>query len=138
CWANLSRVVAHDVADIMSLEDGVAHIIRSHRYAQHGIVQAEDEMLASRLKLNDAYYPRWVFEHQQPVIIHDTATDEHWLKGQEPNLDLIRSMIIVPIKIDGKITGFLNVNSLTPNFYKPEDSQRLQAFADQAAVALRN
>ncbi|MEO8609206.1 MAG: GAF domain-containing protein [Chloroflexota bacterium] len=136
--ANIDKVVQHDVADIMLLEDGIAHIIRSHRYAQHGLVQSEAEMLDFRLKLDDAYYPRWVFEHQQPVIIYDTETDDHWMKIQEPNLDLIRSMVIVPIKIDEKITGFLNVNSLTPHFYKVEDGARLQAFADQAAVAIKN
>jgi PAS domain S-box-containing protein len=136
--ANIDQVVEHDVADIMLLEDRAAHIIRSHRYAQHGMVRAEEEMRDFRLKLDDAYYPRWVFEHQQPIIIYDTATDPHWMKIQKPNLDLIRSMIIVPIKIDGKITGFLNVDSLKPNFYKAEDGERLQAFADQAAVAIRN
>jgi PAS domain S-box-containing protein len=136
--ANIDQVVQHDVADIMLLEGRDAHIIRSHRYAQHNMVQSEDKMLDFRLKLDEAYYPRWVYEHQQPVIIYDTATDERWKKIQEPNLDLIRSMIIVPIKIDGQVTGFLNVDSLTPNFYKPEDSARLQAFADQAAVAIRN
>lgn len=135
---NIDQVVEHDVADIMLLEDRVAHIIRSHRYEQHGMVRSEAEMQDLRLNLDETYYPRWVYEHQQPVIIYDTPNDPHWTKISYPNLDLIRSMIIVPIKIDGKITGFLNVDSLKPNFYKPEDAQRLQAFADQAAVAIRN
>ena len=135
---NIDQVVQHDVADIMLIEDGAGHVIRSHRYAQRGLVQSEDEMLDVRLKLDETYYPRWVFEHQQPIIIQDTTTDAHWAKIQEPNLDLIRSMVIVPIKIDGNVIGFLNVDSLKPNFYTLEDSERLQAFADQAAVAIRN
>jgi PAS domain S-box-containing protein len=133
---NIDQVVQHDMADIMLLENGIVRIIRSHRYAEHGLVQSEDEMRQFSLRMADTYHFKWVAEHKRPSIIQDTQTDATWIKVHEP--DLIRSTLIVPIVIDGEITGFLNVNSLKPHFFTAEDGERLQTFANHAAVAIRN
>lgn len=133
---NVDRVMEHDMADIMLIENGVAGIVRSQGYAENGLVEAEQDMLNFSLRINDTYHMKWVAENKRPSIIYDTQTDQTWIKIDKQ--DLIRSTLIVPILIDGKITGFLNVNSLKPNFYTPKDGERLQTFADQAAVAIRN
>lgn len=137
---NIDRVVQHDVADIMLIErDGereIARIVRSHRYAQHGLAPSEEVMQHFRLKIADVPHLKWVAEHKRPWIIEDTQTTETWVKIHEP--DLIRSTLIVPILVDDALVGFLNVDSLTPKFYSARDGERLQTFADQAAVAIRN
>jgi PAS domain S-box-containing protein len=133
---NIDRVVRHDMGDIMLLEAGVVRIVRSHRYAEHGLVASEEAMRQFSLRVDGTYHFKWVAEHKRPSIIFDTQTDKTWIRVHEP--DIIRSTLIVPIVIDSEITGFLNVNSLKPGFFTAADGERLQTFADQAAVAIRN
>lgn len=133
---NIDRVVRHDVADIMLIEGEFARVVRSHRYAEHGLAPSEDAMQNFRLRIADTLHLKWVTEHKRPWIIEDTQSDATWVKVHEP--DLIRSTLIVPILTDGQIVGFLNVDSLIPRFYTPTDGERLQIFADQAATAIRN
>src|SRR5262249_476061 len=111
-------------------------VVRSHRYAEHGLAESEEAMQNFKLKLADTLHLKRIIEQKQPWIIEDTHTDKTWVKVHEP--DLIRSTLIVPITIDDQIVGFLNVDSLTPGFYTAKDSERLQTFADQAAAAIRN
>jgi len=133
---NIDRVVRHDVADIMLIEGDVARVVRSHRYAEHGLAKSEADMQNFRLNIAETYHLNWIGVHKRPWIIEDTRTYKNWIKAHEP--DLIRSTLIVPILINGEIVGFLNVDSLTPNFYTTSDAERLQTFAEQAAAAIRN
>ncbi|MEO8609405.1 MAG: PAS domain S-box protein [Chloroflexota bacterium] len=134
--SNIDHVVKHDVADIMLIEERVARVVRSHRYAEHGFVTSESEMQGFSLTVADTPHLKWAAEHRQPSIIDDTLTDGGWIKVHNP--DLIRSTLIVPILINREIQGFLNVDSLLPNSFSAADGKRLQTFADQAAVAIRN
>lgn len=133
---NIDPVVQHDVADIMLIQEGIARVARSHRYAEHGMVKSERDMREFTLKVSNTPYLQWISEHKRPMVIEDTASDPDWVILHEPIL--IRSSIMVPILIDNEVSGFLNVNSLTPNRYSAQDGDRMQGFADQAAVAIRN
>jgi signal transduction histidine kinase len=55
-----------------------------------------------------------------------------------PELDWIHSNVIVPIRLKDKILGFLSLDSATPGFFTQVDAERLQTFADQAAIAIHN
>jgi signal transduction histidine kinase len=50
----------------------------------------------------------------------------------------VRSYAGVPIRIKEQVIGFLHLDSATPGFFSPAQAERLQAFADQAAVAIEN
>jgi signal transduction histidine kinase len=50
----------------------------------------------------------------------------------------VYSYVGAPICTQGKLVGFLNLNSYTPDTFQPVQAKRLQAFADQAAVAIEN
>ncbi|MCC6804479.1 MAG: GAF domain-containing protein, partial [Anaerolineae bacterium] len=49
-----------------------------------------------------------------------------------------KSYVAAPIRVGNKVIGFLNVDSSKPNRFNEADADNLQAFADQAAVALRS
>lgn len=132
----IDSVVQHDVADIMLIDDGIARIVYSHRYAERGLAPSEQAMQNFTLKIADSYHMSWVMEHKRPSIIQDTHTEKTWIQIHEP--DLIRSTLIVPILIDGIMTGFLNVNRFVPNSFTEKDGIQLQTFADYAAIAIRN
>jgi signal transduction histidine kinase len=133
--ANIGRVVSHDVTDIMFIEHGVASIVRSRGYAQHGLVSSEELMLDVHLSVENTPTLSTIVETRQPLVIPDTQLYGKWIKI--PNIRSISSYLGVPILVDDEVIGFLNLNSLTPNFFTAQ-AQRLQAFANQAAVAIRN
>jgi diguanylate cyclase (GGDEF)-like protein len=51
-------------------------------------------------------------------------------------MEWIRSAATAPIIVNGVLIGLINLDSATPGFFKPEHLERLQIFADYAAVAI--
>ena len=50
----------------------------------------------------------------------------------------IRSNVTAPILAKGKLLGFISLDSAVPGYFQLEHLERLQAFADQAAIAIEN
>ena len=128
--ATMGDIVPHDSASIMLLEaDGkTATVVRESGYGKQEI----------GTRHNVSTYPekRYVIEHGKPYIIEDTLTFEGW-SGLEP-YKWVRSQLSVPIQIDERVIGFLNADSKTPHHFTQQHADWLMAFADQAALAIRN
>jgi PAS domain S-box-containing protein len=69
-------------------------------------------------------------------IIGDTQRCPQWIAL--PPTRWIRSSIRIPIKLHGKLSGFLVLDSATPHHFQPTDIEKLEAFAGYAALALEN
>jgi len=71
-----------------------------------------------------------------PILIPDTTEAENWeiLKGWE----WIRSFLSVPILLDKKVIGFINLLDHRSGAFNQEHSEHLTAFASQAAIAIEN
>jgi PAS domain S-box-containing protein len=133
--ADVGKVVAHDAANIMLLstpEDSV-RIAGRRGYEPRGV---ESEMAAMHYRIADVPNLRQMAASAQPLAIPDTHSDSLW-KRQE-HTQWIRSYAGAPICLEGKVIGFLNLDSATPNFFNSAHAERLQAFAEQAAVAIHN
>ncbi len=52
--------------------------------------------------------------------------------------DWLRSSAGAPISIHGKVIGFILLDSQTPGFFTPVHAEHLEAFANQAALAIHN
>lgn len=130
---NLGRVVPHDTATIMLVKGGVARVVRLHGYTD-----PEEEAAVKALRLNIDTTPnlRWMAETGQLRIVPDTQDDPGWLVI--PGGPEIRSYAGVPIRLEGKVVGFLNLDSATPGFFTPAHAERLQAFADEMSIAIKN
>ena len=76
-------------------------------------------------------------ESGKPTLNSDTWTDPEWVKDL-PGSGWIRSYIGAPIKRKDKLLGFINLDAATPNFFETKYLNRLQALADQAAIAIEN
>ena len=63
--------------------------------------------------------------------------DPKWVRSI-PSTTWIKSYIGAPIISKGKLLGFINLDAETSNFFKEEHINRLQAFANQAAIAIQN
>ncbi|MHB8631208.1 MAG: GAF domain-containing protein, partial [Candidatus Limnocylindria bacterium] len=79
-----------------------------------------------------------VVERGEPVLIRDAERDI-------PKLGLVRSawgtihersILVVPIRIQGVVVGALSVQSVKPNAYDEGDLELLVAIANEAAVAI--
>jgi signal transduction histidine kinase len=92
--------------------------------------------LARRFSVSEVANLRQMAEGGRPCIVPDTAAYSGWIPA--PSVEGIRSYAGAPIRSKGRILGFLNLNSATAGFFTETHAARLQAFADQAAVALDN
>jgi len=132
---NVNRVVSSEYANIMLIEDGVARV---ERY--RGYVQSEaDQALIENMSFVIAETPniREMANLRQFGIIEDTMElGDGWIrrKGSES----IRSQIGAPIIYEDELIGFVFLDSPLPNQFTIEQAERLQIFANQAAVAIKN
>ncbi len=132
---NVIRVMPHDAASIMFLDSQRQHAV---------IARYHDEFNHSRgaiirglkLEVSRARNLSTMLATNQPLAIADVRGFDGWVM-LTPN-DWIRSSLGAPIRAGGEIIGFLVLYSATPNTFQPYQTARLQAFADQAAMAIEN
>ncbi len=130
---NVGRVMPHDYADIMLVEGSIARVARSQAVAGRGL---EAKLLAMPFPVADVPHLRQMMQTRQSLSIADTHNYLGWVditEGHPP-----RSYAGAPIRLRGLIVGFLNLYSTSPGFFTAERAERLQVFADQAAVAIEN
>lgn len=78
----------------------------------------------------------WVVQHGKPILVGDTARDGRFttLADAEP----IASIMGVPLIADGVSIGALCATSPEVQAFHDDDLDLLSAFADQAAMAVKN
>ena len=129
---NLGRVVPYDLATFMLLdEQKLAHLARSHGYRERSL----DEGLLN-FPANEMPNYSIMMKTGQALAIPDTHQSKLWVMVE--GLEKINSYVGAPLLVKGEVIGFLNLDSLTPNFYNQSHADRLKAFADQVAIAVEN
>jgi len=131
--AEAGCVVSHDAGNIMLIEQDVACIARSQGYAGRGLAEW---ILTMRCPLAQTANLRYMFETGQPMAIPDVQSYPGWV--DIPETRWVHSYVGAPIRIKGQVVGFLNLDSATPGFFDQAHAERLQAFADQAGIAIEN
>ncbi|HJS29416.1 MAG TPA: GAF domain-containing protein [Anaerolineales bacterium] len=71
-----------------------------------------------------------------PRLAHDVGDDAVYFDN--PDLPRTRSELAVPLKIQTKVVGVLDVQSQDASAFKEDDAEILQVVADQIALALEN
>ena len=143
---NIERVVPHEAADIMLLDDSGqwAQVVRERGYVlagRVGLTSAPLGTTASPLRVADFPSLQQIIKAGRPVVISDTIgyanrTSPMWVDLEQTRW--IHSYVGAPIRVRGQVVGFLNLNSATVGFFTDAHAERLQAFADQAAIAIEN
>jgi two-component system nitrate/nitrite sensor histidine kinase NarX len=124
------------MANIMLIEEGIARIVRSFGYTEHGL--ARYEQMISKLKISAKKTPiiHQIMKSKQAVIVPDLT-----LFAEQKGFDgmgLSGSVVSTPILIGGSVIGLINLNSLKQNSFTTLDAGNMQIFANQAAVAIHN
>ncbi len=129
---NLERVVPNKTANIVLIDGDRARVGFSRGYtpAEKSVV----EQLV--VPLYDAPIYQTMLTTGEAYLITDTADDLNWVSS--PDLGWVKSYIGMPIRAYDHIVGFLNIDSDVANAFTPTHVGRLQAFADQAAIAVEN
>jgi len=133
-FANMRHIIDFKGASIMLVDGNIARTRRLEGYGDQGAELAIIENL--RLPVDTTYTMRAVIETGVPIILADVQAEPRWQRV--PGFEWIRSHITAPIRSGNRTIGFLNVDSPEPNTYTDADAERLQAFADHAAIALNN
>ncbi len=131
---NLGRVVPHDIANIMLLEDGVCTIVRTRGHGPDG--EAGQRMLGMRLSLDEVAGLRQMIRTGEPLVIPDVSTYADWVRF--PLTNWVYSHAGAPIVYGDETLGFIMADSATPGFFSALHGEQLRVFATQAAVAIRN
>ncbi len=131
---NVGRVLPHDAANIQVIHNGIVRHQALRGYAERGLGEAA--LWATHFMLDDTPNLKQMAETRRPVVVADTHSQANWIKT--PETEWIRSYIGAPIYVEDQMIGFLNLDSATPNLYNDSYTERLQAFANQAAIAIRN
>jgi GAF domain-containing protein len=75
----------------------------------------------------------------QPVLVGDAQTDERPAREESVLQYALRSILVVPLKMQGEIIGVIYLdNKAGVRLFDEEDLALLQAFADQAAMTIAN
>lgn len=84
----------------------------------------------------------WVFQHGQPLIVPDTLKDNRFYSGVDQQYTgfLTRSILAVPLKVNGKTIGVIEaINPIgEKNHFEQIDVETLGVLASSVAVALEN
>jgi GAF domain-containing protein/PAS domain-containing protein len=129
--AGIGQVIQHEAGTIALIEGDTARVVRARGYRERRL---EELVLQVRLPIARLPHLRRMVETGQPVVIPDTRGDPDWLSL--PATDWIASFLGAPIRVGDQVIGFLNLDSAIPGFFSPSQIEVLQAFADQAGIAL--
>jgi len=129
----IHEVVPHDAANIATLEGNKLHFVKLKGYDKFGSTDIIRSLDYSIDEISDF---RKMAVEKTALVVADTKTHPAWVAN--PAVPWIRSYIGSPIVINGKVIGFINVDSSIPNLYTQEHAERLKVFADEAAIAIQN
>ncbi len=130
----VNSVVPNDSANIMLIEANVARVARARGYEGRVTPVTMDGI---RLKVQEVPLLNWMIENNSAIAMPDTDASTDWVMT-DPAYGWLKSYVAAPIRIGNHVIGFLNLDSAIPNRFTSADADRLQAFADQAAIAIRN
>jgi signal transduction histidine kinase len=80
----------------------------------------------------------WVMEHQQAYLEETLGDQIKWQEHEGLRKEGIQCRVLLPLIIQGKVTGLLTLASRQPKVYQQSDLELLQTLADQLAIALQN
>ena len=125
----LSGVVSCDSASIMLLSGDAVDIV-----AQRGL--CSEKQLPTPIPVESLPHVQKVLQQRRPLIIPNTASDPRW-RGS-PDSEYIRCWLGVPLVIQERVIGLLNLDRAQPGFYTERDAELALAFAHHAAIAIEN
>jgi two-component system nitrate/nitrite sensor histidine kinase NarX len=132
--SSIGEVIPHDVASIMLIEDEMIRIVGTSGYGDEDF---DTVFPAPRFPIAEMPVLERAFAARRAVIVSDIhAAEPDWLHLTAT--DGVSAYLGIPISLQDRIIGFLNLGSAQPGFYTAAHAERAEAFANQAAIAIHN
>ncbi|NTV36071.1 MAG: diguanylate cyclase, partial [Anaerolineaceae bacterium] len=128
---NVGKVVPHDAANIMLIENGKTRVIAYNGYKEMGV---EEFINKASYDVHEIPTFSKMFFEKEPSIITNTQGNSNWKTN--PESSMVRSFIGAPIISRDQVIGFINLDSFSADFFTTTHAARLKTFADQAGVAV--
>ena len=129
------RVVPpHEVSGIVLIEEDI--YVRTFRYREWQEEKLKTHGSQTRYYLDSLPLLRHVYDSRQAIAIPDVQENPFWTPMEHTSS--FRSYLCVPIQAEGRVIGFINMGSQYTEQFNADDAYRLQAFSNQAGIAIRN
>src|SRR4051794_1440820 len=126
----IAEILGSDTAAFLLLDEGAGELVAR---AAKGIEEEVEQGV--RIPLGRGFAGRIAAE-RRPVVIEDVNHAD--ILNPILRQKGIRSMLGVPLLVEGSVTGVLHVGTLTPRVFNEEDRDLLQLAADRAATAIEH
>ncbi len=131
--SSAEQVVPSEGVNLMLIENGAARTVRCRGYMERGLREA---VMGLQPEIDRVPSYREMRQTGKPVLIQDTRKDPRWIALEETHW--VTSYLGAPISVKGEVIGFVNLDSGVPGFFTQRHAEHIQAFTDQAAVAIEN
>jgi len=127
------KVFPSSAANISMIEGEQVSILRHRGYDQFpGYIE---NFLETKFHISTPNFQKMLVE-EKALIIPDITQDPDWIIVAEGKN--LTSYAGAPLQVDGKIVGFLNVDTNILDLFNDETTHWLQIFTDYAATAIKN
>lgn len=130
---NLSRVLPHDVSNIMVADEDDIFIFRQTVETNADLSTSSRQSLKADGLTGTVSH---LFEIDYPVLVTDTQQSPLLIPDFE-NQD-VRSYVGLPVVVGKEVIGFLNLGSYQRDYFNETHINYLQIFALQAGSAIQN
>ena len=130
-YAQVRSVLETDAFFVAIVDPAKAHV--TYRF----LIDGEQELPAARKPVGGTLAGLAV-EKDQPILIRDARKDFAALGLIRDSFGTVteRSILVAPMRSQGKVFGALSVQSAKPNAYDEGDLELLGAIANEAAIAI--
>ena len=126
---NLDKVVPFDSCTVFLRVGEQLRIVAARGFDD------SDKLLGQMYPLNDQLTME-SYTTRKAIVLADAQVDPRFNGWGEAKH--VRGWMGIPLFARGDVTGYLTIDSCTPNVYTQEDANLAQAFANQAAIAIEN
>ncbi len=132
---NVDKVVPSETANIALVDiNHIARFVKVKGYEKYG---TEKIVPTIECRVDEIPNLKRMAETGKALLNPNTEIDPDWdrsIRGSQ----WIKSYMGAPIIAKGNLLGFISLDAPMPDYFKEEYLPRLEAFANQAAVAIQN
>lgn len=138
---SLLKKIADKIKEYLSCEASAIFLYDSKReelYFEIATGEKEEELKKISFKKNEGVVG-WVASHEKSVIINDCSKDPRFTSKADEKTDFTtRSLVGVPVRMDGKLLGVLEAINKVEGEFVPRDLEILQKISSFVGIPLQN
>ncbi len=134
---HLTRLTVEMIAEVMNARTASFMLVDEERdelYIRAARGLREEVVCGTRVKIGDSI-AGWVAKHGKPLLVTNIEEDPRFERPNGHQYET-KSLLSVPVKIEGRVVGVININnkiSCTP--FTEDDRALLSSLADRVALA---